>query len=57
MAVQSGRSRMLTSVAMDLKLMGRRAAELVTGPADAKPVPVLVPPELVVRGTTARPRT
>jgi LacI family transcriptional regulator len=55
MAVQTGRSRALTSVAMDVKLMGRRAAELVTGPAEAKPVSVLVPPELVVRGTTARP--
>jgi DNA-binding LacI/PurR family transcriptional regulator len=57
MAVRTGRSRALTSVAMDVKLMGRRAAELAAGPGDAKPVPVLVPPELVARGTTARPPT
>ncbi len=55
-AVRLGRSQMLTSLAVDSALMGRRAAELVTGEPDAAPVPVLVSPELVVRGTTAPPR-
>jgi DNA-binding LacI/PurR family transcriptional regulator len=55
LAVRSGRSRQLTSVGVDLAQMGRRAAELVTGDADAKPVSVLVAPELQVRGTTAAP--
>lgn len=55
-AVRAGRSRALTSVALDVTMMGRRAAELVSGPADAMPVSVLVPPELAVRGTTSRAR-
>ncbi len=57
LAVRSGRSKALTSVAVDPVLMGRRAAELVAGDADAAPVSVLVPPELLVRGTAAAPQT
>jgi DNA-binding LacI/PurR family transcriptional regulator len=54
-AVRSGRSQVLTSMRVDTELMGRRAAELLVGPADAPPASVLVPPELVVRGTTGAP--
>ena len=54
-AVRSGRSLRLTSVGIDPALMGRRAAELVTGAENAAPVAALVPPELFVRGTTGAP--
>jgi DNA-binding LacI/PurR family transcriptional regulator len=54
-AVRSRKSSALTSVWVDPALMGRRAAELVTGAPQAEPALVLVPPELVVRGTTAAP--
>ncbi len=54
-AVQAGRSQVLTSMRVDSSLMGRKAAELIAGDADAGPVSVLVPPELAARGTTAPP--
>jgi LacI family transcriptional regulator len=52
-AVRTGRSRILTSVNVDPTLMGRKAAELIAAGAAAKPLAVLMPPELTVRGTTA----
>jgi len=55
LAVRSGRSRQLTSVGTDPVLLGRRAAELLAGPADAVPVAALIPPEIFVRGTTGAP--
>ena len=54
-AVRTGRSAILTSVWVDPAAMGRRAAELVLGPAEAKPEFVKIPPELTVRGSTAPP--
>jgi DNA-binding LacI/PurR family transcriptional regulator len=52
LSVRTGSSRTLTSVGVDPALMGRKAAELVSGPADAAPVAMLVPPDLAARGTT-----
>ncbi len=54
-AVQTGRSEFLTSMSVNTAEMGRRAAEMIAGDSESKPVSVLVPPELVVRGTTAMP--
>jgi LacI family transcriptional regulator len=54
-AVLGGQSRALTSVHIDAALMGRRAAELVTGDPQAPPTAALVAPELAARGTTAAP--
>ena len=54
-AVRTGRSKVLTSASVDVVEMGRRAAELAAGDPDAKPVSVLVPLKLEVRGTTAGP--
>ena len=54
-AVRTGRSAILTSVWVDPAAMGRRAAELVLGPAEAPPEYVKIPPELAVRGSTAAP--
>ncbi len=54
-AVQTGRSELLSSMRVDSSLMGRKAAGLIVGGADAAPVSVLVSPELVARGTTAAP--
>jgi LacI family transcriptional regulator len=54
-AVCSGRSEFLTSMAVDAFLMGRRAAELMLGDPHAKPVSVLVAPELKARRSTAAP--
>jgi len=54
LAVRTGRSKALTSAHIDPVQMGRRAAELIAaGPAE--PLAVLMPPELVVRTTTAPP--
>jgi DNA-binding LacI/PurR family transcriptional regulator len=55
LAVRTGRSRILSSVGVDPAVMGRRAAELAIGEAGAKPLSVLVAPELQIRGTTAEP--
>lgn len=49
------RSSFLTSVRYDIAELGRRAAGLVLGPADAAPRQELVPVELVARRTTAPP--
>jgi LacI family transcriptional regulator len=54
-AVRTGRSEVLTSMRVDSEQIGRRAAELLTGDPEAKPISALIPPELVVRGTTAAP--
>jgi DNA-binding LacI/PurR family transcriptional regulator len=54
-AVRTGRSGSLTSVWIDPTLIGRRAAELLTGSPGAKPALSLVPPQLAARGTTAKP--
>lgn len=54
-AVRTGRSRALSSVSLDPAEMGGRAAELVAGPAGAKPQAVLVTPRLMARGTTTGP--
>ncbi len=54
-AVTTGRSHILTSVAFASKELGRKAAELVCGPEDAKPISILVTPDLVPRGSTAEP--
>ena len=54
-AVTTGRSNILTSVAFASEALGRKAAELVLRPADAKPESVLVPPRIAVRGSTAAP--
>jgi LacI family transcriptional regulator len=54
-AVGTGRSNILTSVAFASEELGRRAAELVAGPAHAGPVPVLVPPTLMIRDSTGAP--
>jgi DNA-binding LacI/PurR family transcriptional regulator len=54
-AVVGGRSGFLTSVAFPSTEMGRRAAEMIAGPPDAAPAAVLVPPQLMVRGSSAAP--
>ncbi len=54
-AVSRGQSRILTSVDIDPPGMGRKAAELVAGPAAAEPVAVLMAPKLALRGSTAPP--
>jgi DNA-binding LacI/PurR family transcriptional regulator len=55
MAVRTGQSRVLTSVTVDPAAMGRRAAELLTGEQKGGVVAALIPPRLVVRGTTGAP--
>jgi LacI family transcriptional regulator len=55
LAVRSGRSKIMTSVAVDSAGMGRRAGELVTAEVGGEVVAALVPPELRLRGTTAKP--
>jgi GntR family transcriptional regulator of arabinose operon len=54
-AVRTGRSAILTSVAFDSAEMGRKAAELVAGPAGAAPTAVQVAPTLMIRGSTGAP--
>jgi DNA-binding LacI/PurR family transcriptional regulator len=56
-AVSTGRSNILTSVAFEGEELGRKAAELVSGPDDAKPVSVLVTPRLAPRNSTAAPKS
>jgi LacI family transcriptional regulator len=55
LAVRTGQSRVLTSVAVDPEAMGRRAAELLIGKQGGGLVAALIPPRLVVRGTTGAP--
>ncbi len=55
-AVTSRRSNILTSVAFDGEELGRKAAQLVAGPDDAKPVSMLVAPKLAPRKSTAAPK-
>ncbi len=47
----------LTTARVDIAALGRRAAELLLGPADAAPTSVLIPPELVIRTSTGAPGT
>jgi LacI family transcriptional regulator len=54
-AVRTGRSEILTSVAFDAAQMGRKAAELAAGAADAPPEAVMVSPTLMIRGSTGEP--
>ncbi|HOX07083.1 MAG TPA: LacI family DNA-binding transcriptional regulator [Planctomycetota bacterium] len=54
-AVRSGRSQILTSVSVDPAAMGRKAAEIIAAGKDGGPRTILIRPELVVRGSTARP--
>jgi len=51
-AFRDGESRFLTSLHLDPALMGERAAELLFGPADARPEAALVPLTPVVRRST-----
>ena len=54
--VRAGRSQVLTSVSVDPAAMGRKAAELIAAGAGGPVQDILVKPELVVRGSTARPQ-
>jgi len=54
-AVPTGRSQILTSVRVDTAVMGHKAAEILTGAPDAKPVSLLVPPQLISRGSATEP--
>jgi DNA-binding LacI/PurR family transcriptional regulator len=53
-AVRTGRSQVLTSVNVDPVIFGRKAAELIAAGA-SEPQTILLPPELMVRGSTAKP--
>jgi len=54
-AVYTAKDEPLTSMAVDADRMGREAAALIAGDPEAKPVSVLVPPDLVARSSTGAP--